>query len=55
MQFIAARTKWDCDFEAGDFCDWSNGDAWIVQDGRQALVTKQGPTGDNTKGDAFGK
>lgn len=53
--YSLAPTKWDCDFESGDFCGWENGDSWIVQDGRTALVKKLGPTSDHTKGNAFGK
>ncbi|KFM70445.1 MAM and LDL-receptor class A domain-containing protein, partial [Stegodyphus mimosarum] len=46
---------WDCDFENGDFCSWINGDAWIVQDGRKALISKLGPTLDHTRQDALGR
>ncbi|GFU09589.1 MAM and LDL-receptor class A domain-containing protein 2 [Trichonephila clavipes] len=48
-------SEWDCDFEAGDYCGWFNGNGWSIQDGRKALVSHNGPTADHTKGNALGK
>ncbi|XP_035209423.1 MAM and LDL-receptor class A domain-containing protein 1-like [Stegodyphus dumicola] len=46
---------WNCDFENGDFCNWINGDAWVVQDGRKGLISKLGPALDHTRQDAMGR
>ncbi|XP_054714592.1 LOW QUALITY PROTEIN: MAM and LDL-receptor class A domain-containing protein 2-like [Uloborus diversus] len=47
-------TPWDCDFETGDECSWSAGDAWVIQDGRKGLRSGYGPGRDHTRGDALG-
>ncbi|XP_035221656.1 MAM and LDL-receptor class A domain-containing protein 1-like [Stegodyphus dumicola] len=46
-------SAWDCDF--GDFCGWINSGAWVVQDGRKALISKLGPALDHTRKDALGR
>ncbi|KFM71816.1 Apical endosomal glycoprotein, partial [Stegodyphus mimosarum] len=48
-------SAWDCDFENGDSCGWINGGAWVVQDGRKALISELGPTLDHTRKDVLGR